>query len=186
MKKSLFVILLFGFVFQALGADIIETKSKKKYNGKIVKTVDDKVVIKTDEGNVIGIPKASLARVRRGKEVFDFVTGERYYLEVRRPFLPFLVLSAASGAYSVVKFQDFRKGRDAAEKYKKEHAGEDYQYLDDKYKKDRAWGYVLAVCSAGTFIMAIQPMEVKVPIGKIKVSLSPAMSPSGIGLAMRF
>lgn len=182
MKKIFFVFLLSGITFQALGADLIETKNHKKYNGKIIKTVDNKVVIKTEEGNMIGIPRSSLSKVTRGKEVFDFEKGERYYLEVRRPFLPFMVLSVACGAYSVVKFQDYKRNHDKYEKEKKATGAGDVSNLNDNSKKDLSAGVVLAVCSVGTFIMAIKPMEVKVPVGKIKIS----MAPNGMELALNF
>jgi hypothetical protein len=184
MKKIIVLVVLSTFAATVFGADVIETKNNKKYNGKIVKTVDDKVVIQTDEGPMIGIPRANLARVKRGKEVFDFTTGERYYLEVKRPFLPFLVLSAASGTYSVMKFQDAKKKQDEAEKYKTAaNPGGDEQYLKES-KKDQAWGIVLAVCSAGTFIMSIKPMEVRIPIANKKVSIKP--SETGVGVAVNF
>lgn len=179
MKKlfSALAVLLMGVQFAA--ADVIETKNGKTYNGAIVKTVDGKVVIRTDEGNMIGIPRTSLARVRRGKEVFDFETGERYYYEVRRPFLPFTVLSVACGAYSVIQFQEYSKLK---KKYNDQKEDPDVQNLRDNSGQHLTAGIVLAVCGAGSFIMAIKPMEVKVPVGKIKVG----MSPTGVRLALNF
>lgn len=180
MKKlcAALAVLLMGVQFAA--ADVIETKNGRTYNGAIVKTVDDKVVIRTNEGSMIGIPRASLARVRRGKEVFDFVTGERYYYEVRRPFLPFTVLSVACGAYSVVQYQEYKKEKDRIKELEKDAEGA--QSLDDKSGQHLTASIVLAVCGAGSFIMAIKPMEVKVPVGKIKVG----MSPTGVRLALNF
>lgn len=179
MKKlgAALAALLMGVQFAA--ADVIETKNGRTYNGAIVKTVDGKVVIRTDEGNMIGIPRTSLARVRRGKEVFDFETGERYYYEVRRPFLPFTVLSVACGAYSVIQFQEYNKEKDRIRKLEQENEATS---LDDKSGQHMTAGIVLAVCGAGSFIMAIKPMEVKVPVGKIKIG----MSPTGVRLALNF
>ncbi len=179
MKKlcAALAVLLMGVQFAA--ADVIKTKNGRTYNGTIVKTVDGKVVIRTDEGNMIGIPRTSLASVRRGKEVFDFETGERYYYEVRRPFLPFTVLSVACGAYSVIQFQEYKKEKDRIEKLERENEATS---LSDKSGQHMTAGIVLAVCSAGSFIMAIKPMEVKVPVGKIKVG----MSPTGVRLALSF
>ncbi|MDM7925305.1 MAG: hypothetical protein QUS35_04730 [bacterium] len=179
MKKlgAALAALLMGVQFAA--ADVIETKNGRTYNGTIVKTVDGKVVIRTDEGNMIGIPRTSLARVRRGKEVFDFETGERYYYEVRRPFLPFTVLSVACGAYSIIQFQEYNKEKDRIRKLEQENEATS---LDDKSGQHMTAGIVLAVCGAGSFIMAVKPMEVKVPVGKIKVG----MSPTGVRLALNF
>jgi hypothetical protein len=180
MKRVLYVLILLGFTSQLTAADIIETKTNRKYNGKIVKIVEDKIVIKTDEGNMVGIPRSSLARITRGKEIFDFVSGERYYLEVRRPFLPFMVVSAACGAYSVVKYQDYKRSHDRYEKERQE-AGADAN-LRDTSKKDLGTSVILGVCCAGTLIMALKPMEVKVPIGKIKLG----MAPNGMRLSLNF
>jgi hypothetical protein len=180
MKKVFCFFLLFAIGAQIAAADVIETKNGRTYNGKIIKTVDGKVVIQTDEGSMIGIPRTSLARVRRGKEVFDFVTGERYYYEVRRPFLPFTVLSVACGAYSVIQFQEYRKEKKNYDDQKKEQP--DVQNLQDKSGQHMTAGIVLAICSTGTFLMAVKPMEVKVPVGKIKIG----MAPNGVRLALNF
>jgi len=182
MKRLMYVLILLGVTSYSAGADLIETKNNRKYNGKIVKTVEDKIVIKTDEGNMIGIPRSSLARVTRGREVFDFVTGERYYLEVRRPFLPFMVVSAACGAYSVMKYQDYQRNHDRYEKEKLEADASGTVNLEDTSKKDLGTSVILAVCSVGTFVMALKPMEVKVPIGKIKLG----MAPNGMRLSLNF
>jgi hypothetical protein len=182
MKRLIYVLVLLGFTSQLAAADVIETKTNRKYNGKIVKIVDDKIVIKTEEGNMVGIPKSSLARIQRGREVFDFVSGERYYLEVRRPFLPFMVVSAACGAYSVVKYQDYQRSHARYEKEKQEADAADAVNIQDTSKKDLSTSVILAVCSAGTFIMALKPMEVKVPIGKIKIG----MAPNGVRLSLNF
>jgi hypothetical protein len=184
MKKIVSMFLLMGFASQICGADLIETKNDKKYQGKIVKTVDGKVVIKTTEGNMIGIPRSNLSKITRGKEVFDFVNGERYYLEIRRPFLPFSVVSVAMGAYSVIKFQDYQKKHADYEKHKNDDGAQGAINLTDTSKKDLGTGLVLAVCSVGTFIMAMRPMEVKVPIGKISLSMN--TNGAGVGLAVNF
>jgi len=182
MKRVFYVLILLGFTSQLTAADVIETKTNRKYNGKIVKIVEDKIVIKTDEGNMVGIPRSSLARITRGKEIFDFVSGERYYLEVRRPFLPFMVVSAACGAYSVVKYQDYQRIHSRYEKEKQEAGAGGTVNLKDTSKKDLSTSVVLAVCSAGTFIMALKPMEVKIPIGRIKLG----MAPTGMRLSLNF
>jgi len=180
MKRLMYVLILLGVTSYSAGADLIETRNNRKYNGKLVKIVEDKVVIKTDEGNMVGIPRSSLARITRGKEVFDFVSGERYYLEVRRPFLPFMAVSAACGAYSVIKYQDYQRNHDRYEKERRE-AGADSN-LKDTSKKDLGTSVILAVCTAGTLVMALKPMEVKVPIGKIKLG----MAPNGMRLSLNF
>jgi len=182
MKRVIYVLILLGFTSQLTAADVIETKTNRKYNGKIVKIVEDKIVIKTDEGNMVGIPRSSLARITRGKEIFDFVSGERYYLEVRRPFLPFMVVSVACGAYSVVKYQEYQQNHARYEKEKQAAHATDTTNLSDNSKKDLSTSVILAVCSAGTFIMALKPMEVKVPIGKIKLG----MAPNGMRLSLNF
>jgi hypothetical protein len=179
MKKVFSIFLLLAVGAQIAAADVIETKNGRSYNGKIIKTVDGKVVIRTDEGSMIGIPRTNLARVRRGKEVFDFVTGERYYYEVRRPFLPFTVLGVACGAYSVIQFEEYKKEKDRAKDREAEALAND---MTDKSSQHMTAGIVLAVCSAGSLLMAVKPMEVKVPVGKIKIGLAP----TGVRLALNF
>ena len=57
-----------------------------------------------------------MARINRDNQILDFITGERYYLEVRRPYLPFAVLSIATGAYAVNRFQEYDRLHKKAEK----------------------------------------------------------------------
>jgi hypothetical protein len=86
------------------------------------------------------------------------------------------VLSVACGAYSVVKYQEYQRNK------RDNPPGPTGETNLNASKKALNTSIILAVCGAGTLFMALQPMEVKVPIGKIKLSMSPA----GASLALNF
>ncbi len=107
-----------------------------------------------------------------------------YYLEVRRPFLPFVVLGIATGAYALGKYREYQDKKTQAEQAIDDlpGQGQDYTYLDDQSKKALAWSIVSGLFSVGSFYVALRPLEVKVPIGKINLSTTS----SGISIALHF
>lgn len=174
MKKWIVFFFVLCLVPQLFGQDTIVTKKNKKFQGRVVERSPDGFVIRTTDGNRIVIPTDNILKIVRGNTVYDFEERVKYYLEVRRPFLPFIVLGIASGAYGIKKYQDYsdnrRKANDAL-------AGggipADYQYLNDQSKRDMAWCIVSGLFSAGSFYVAFKPMEVKVPIGPINIGFHP-------------
>jgi len=162
----------------AFAADTIVTKKNRKYHGKVIKIIDKGFVVRTVEGSIIVIPKENISKIFRGNKVLDLEEGMSYYLEVRRPFLPFIVLSIATGAYAVKKFQDYQNER---ERVKNSTLG-DLVDTSDKSKTHLAWCIASGLFSLGSFYVAIRPMEVKVPIGRINVSTTS----NGITVALHF
>lgn len=159
-------IIVFFFAFSLYAADIIVTKSGTKYRGKVIKIIEKGFVVRTVEGSVHVIPKTNLSRIYRGNKVLDFEENMSYYLEIRRPFLPFIVLGIASGIYSIKNFQDYRKHRDQYDKIQDESKSE---YLK-KSNKELAFGIVSGLFAFGSVYIALRPMEVKVPIGRISLN----------------
>ena len=164
------------------GQDIIKTKSNQKYVGKIVKVSkkNRSFVIKTDMGNMVAVKFSDVLTVQRGNKIIDLQAGESYYLEVRRPYLPFSILGVASGVYSVSQFQEYQKRKD---KFNTATEGGE-QNLKDDSGEALALGIVSGLVSLGSFYVAIQPLEVKVPIGKVRVSGSPMGN--GVMLSLQF
>jgi hypothetical protein len=178
MKKAMCLILLFLFMPMVLKADRIILKNKKIINGKVVKIVEKGFVVKTVEGSVIVIPQNTIAQIHRGNKIIDFETGMSYRIDTRRPFLPFFVLGVASGAYSVKRFGDYQ---DIHKKYGSVPGDSETKNTNDS-KKAMAEGIVSGLLSAGSFFVALRPVEVRVPIGKIKISAVP----NGVQLTLHF
>jgi hypothetical protein len=178
MRKISVLIVFLWFVPLVFGTDLIILKNGHEYKGQVTKIVDNKFVVKTLEGNVIGIPKANVAKIIRDNKVLDFVAGESYYLETKRPFLPFIVLGVATGAYSVKKFQDYQDHR----KESNDETLPGYQNMKDQSKKDLAECIVSGLFCAGSVYVAFKPIEVKIPIGKLNISAVP----NGVMLALHF
>jgi hypothetical protein len=181
MRKIICCFLILGFAGWVLAEDTIVTKTNRKYRGTVIDRNDKGFVMRTVEGHMVVIPTDRISQIKRNNLVYDLETKTKYYLEKRHPFLPFIVLSVAAGVYSIHKYQDYVKHRDDAEIAKQE-AGGNYTYLEDQSKKDLAWCIVSGLFSAGSFYIALRPMEVKVPMGKIRVSASA----SGIQIALHF
>jgi hypothetical protein len=183
MKKWCVILCFLLIGSQVLGQDTIVTKKKKKFQGRVVERTQDGLVMRTIDGNRLVIPTNNISKIIRGNTVYDFEERVKYYLEVRRPFLPFVVLGIASGAYGIKKYQDYSNNR---QKRQDALAGgglpQDYQYLDDQSKRDLAWCIVSGLFSVGSFYVAFKPMEVKVPIGPIKIGFHPR----GVTLALKF
>jgi len=183
MRKVVVVILLFCLIPQLLRADIIVTKDKNRYSGKVVKILPKDFAVKLDDGTVIIIPKNKVSQIIRNNIILDLDQGIRYFVEVRRPFLPFLILGTATGIYAFKKFKDYKDNKEQADQLA-EQAGmeEGYQNLNDQSKRDLAYGIVSAIFSVGSYYIALKPMEVRVPMGKINLSANPR----GVSLALHF
>lgn len=178
MRKWITMINLLVMVVPLIGADLIVTKTGSKYQGKVIKIIEKGFVVRTVEGTVHVIPKSNLSKIYRGNKVLDFEENMSYYLEVRRPFLPFIVLGLATGAFSVKNFQDYRKHRDQYDQIQDESKSD---YLK-KSNKELAYGIVSGLFSVGSFYIALRPMEVKVPIGRISLQTLD----QGIQLSLHF
>ena len=182
MKKWIFIVMIYCVVSQLYGQDTIVTRNKKKFQGRVVERSTDGLVVQTTDGTRIVIPTDNILRIIRGNTVYDFEESYKYYLEVRRPFLPFIVLGIASGVYGIQKYQDYANNRRKADEAQ-EGGGvpSDYQYLKAS-RQDLAWCIVAGLFCAGSFYVAFKPMEVKVPIGPINVGFHPR----GVTLAISF
>ena len=97
-----------------------------------------------------------------------------YYIEVKRPFLPLAILGIGAGIYAVKEFQDYQENQ-----RKTNETG--VQDLSSS-KNALALGIASTLISLGSFYIALRPLEIKVPIGKIKMSVMPG----GVRLAMNF
>ena len=179
MKRAICILLLFCMVPSVFATDIIVTKAKKKYHGKVIKITDNGgYVVRVTDGTVIVLPKTSISKIIRDNTILDFEAGMRYYLEVRRPFLPFAVLGVATGIYSINKFQDYSEHKKLADEQEDEA---DADWLQES-KKDLAWGIVSGLFCIGSFFIALRPLEVKVPMGRINLSTTS----KGVILAFHF
>ena len=183
MRRVAVVILMLCMIPQLLKADIIVTKDNNRYTGKVVKILPKDFAVKLNDGTVIIIPKNKVSQIIRNNIVLDLDQGIRYFVEKRRPFLPFLILGTATGIYSFKKFKDYKDHKKQADDLAAQ-AGmqEGYQNLNDQSKRDLAYGIVSAIFSVGSYYISLKPMEVKVPMGKINLSASPR----GINLALHF
>jgi len=178
MRRITIYLLCLLFVPQLFAADTIVTKKNRKYYGKVIKIIGKGFVVKTIDGNVVVIPQSHISKIFRGNKVLDFESKMSYYREIRHPFLPFMVLSVATGVYSVKRFHDYKEHRRQAD----ENTIPGYTNLSDQSKRDLAWSIVSALFSAGSFFVALRPMEVKIPIGRINLSTTH----NGFILALHF
>lgn len=181
--KRLILILFLVFVSETFGADLIITKENRKFKGKVVKVADGKFIVRTTSGSTLAIPRSHVAKIYRGNRLLDFEEGMSYLVEKRHPYLPFIVLSVASGAYSVNRYQEYKRRKDAYNEYRD---SPDYdpelQNVSDDSGKALAESIIFGLFSAGSFYFAVKPMEVRVPIGKIQVSAAPG----GVRLSLNF
>jgi len=182
MKKMVYAILLIAFVPNSFALDLIILKNGQQYRGQVTKIVEKGFVIKTNEGNVVVIPKTNISKIFRDNKVLDFEAGESYYLEKKRPFLPFIVLSVATGAYAVNKYKDYQDNSKKSKKETVDTGQSDLQNFKDQSKKDLAWSIGSGLFCLGSLYVAFKPIEVKVPIGKINLSALP----NGVMLSLQF
>ena len=184
MKKFVFIFLLLCAASQLLGSDTIVTKQNKKYQGKVIKVTEKGFVVRTLDGTVVVLPKASVSKIHRGNIVLDLIKGERYRIETKRPFLPFIVLGVATGIYAVHEFQNFQDhARLAKDKlFNVDSNDPTYTYLHDKSKKSLAYSIISGLFSVGSFYISLKPLEVKVPLGRINLGATP----QSVTLALHF
>ena len=184
MKKCIATILLISFITQPVMADVIITNQNRKFEGEVLKRVKSKLVVRTKEGSAVMIPVEHVSKIYRGNKVIDFQTKESYYIEKRRPFLPFMVLGAVSAAYSVNRFQEYNRLHSAANVELNQLGANPGEKTSNDTTKPMALGIVAGLFSAGCFYIAMRPMELKVPIGKLKVGMN--AQGQGVQLALNF
>ncbi|MBN2415011.1 hypothetical protein JXO52_04180 [bacterium] len=179
--QRLLMILFFSLLLAGTGfaTDIIVTKTGARIEGKVLKRTDDQWAFRRLDGSITIFKTADISQFIRGKYIYDFEKKIQFIVEKRRPFLPFLVLSAGTGYYAVQKFQDYRKHRDEAEA---DNLGPDYQNLQDESKKDMAFGIISGLFCAGSIYIALRPVEVKTALSTFKLSATP----SRLNLAIEF
>lgn len=186
MKRSVFFVFLIALFAQNLKADTIVTRQHRKFEGRIVTVADDKFILKTTDGRTLAIPKSHVACIYRGNKLLDFEEGMSYIVEKRHPYLPFIVLSAASGAYSVNRYQEYKRRKNSYNESLSEAqaagAQDDLQNISDNSGTALAESIIFGLFSAGSLYFAVKPLEVRVPIGKIQVGAVPA----GVRLSLNF
>jgi hypothetical protein len=184
MRKIIIMGLFLFFVPYLFGADTIVTKQNKKYHGKVIKITEQGFVIRTVDGTVIVLPKTSVTKIVRDDLVLDLEKGERYRVESKRPFLPFVILGVATGAYAVREFQNYqdhsRRAQDKLDEL--DSSDPDYTYLLDQSKRSLAYSIVSGLFCIGSFYVALRPLEVRVPLGRINLGATP----QGVTLALHF
>ncbi len=111
MKKTATILLLLCLTPHAFAADTIVTKKNQKYHGKVIDRNTKGFVIQTVEGSLVVIPQENISKIIRDNKIYDLEQRISYYLEVRRPFLPFIVMSIVTGAYCVKSFQSYNYER---------------------------------------------------------------------------
>lgn len=170
MRKWCCIVLILCLFIPSIHADIIITKQNRKYNGKVIRVTEKGFVVRTSDGSVIVLPKNSVSKIFRGNKVLDLENRMSYYVEIRHPYLPFAVLGIATGVYAVSRYQDYRDHKEQADRALQDAGATDHQYLADKSKSDLAWSIISGLFSIGSFYVALRPMEVKIPIGRINLS----------------
>jgi len=181
MKRFFFILLLLSAPFLS-ASDIVETRQNQEYKGKILKRADKGLVIRTDEGSAMVIPLENIARIWRGNKLLDFTTGQSYFVEKRHPYLPFSILGIACAAYSVNRFQEYSRGQKRADDENQQAGVTPGTQNTRASSKALAAGIVSGLLSAGSFYVALRPLEVRVPTGKISISAAP----SGVNVSLRF
>ena len=167
----------------ALAMDTIVTKKNHKHVGTVIQRNETGYVLRTPDGSLVVVPIQDISKIIRDNKVYDFDKKMGYYLEKRRPFLPFVILGVGAGMYAYKKFSDYANNKRRADNALEEYGDPDQstQYLDAS-KQDMAWGIASSVLSVGSFFIAFKPLQVTVPIGPIHIGMGPAQ----VGLAMQF
>ena len=181
MKRMFCILIACLCVSQVMAQDIITKKNGTKIRGKVVKNANQAFAVRTLEGNLVVVQQADIATIQRGHMLLDLERQIKFRVEKKRPFLPFLILSGASVAYSVHQFNEYKKNKDAADEVILQ---DDYIYLKDKSKRNLAMCIVSGFVGMGTAYIALKPVEVKTPLGPFKLSLG--VVPGKVQLAMRF
>jgi hypothetical protein len=182
MRKLIIIVLLISFAGAVMAKDTLVTLQGKKYHGTVIDRRGGNWVIRTEDGSVVEIPESITAKIIRGNIVYDIQLGQKYYLEVRRPFLPFIVLGVAAGAYGYKRFNDYADLHKSAEAELQDQ-GQDVTNTKDQ-KTALAEGIASLLVCAGSFYIALRPLKVKVDMGTIELSLQ-APRP-GVMLSLKF
>lgn len=178
IRKWICVGLALCLPVQALAVDRVITRQKREYRGTFLNRTREGLVLRTVEGTLVVIPQSEISKIyREDKSIWDFETGTRYYLKKSLPFLPFTLLGAASGAYAVHQFNNYRDERERVK-----DTPDDVNNITDRSMTHLALCIVSGIFSAGSFYIAFRPMEVKIPLGRINLSADHR----GINLALRF
>jgi hypothetical protein len=174
VMKAVAMIVTMGLCANALALDTIITKQNKKYQGKVVKNTAKGFVIQTTDGSMIILPKQDVTQIYRDNKLLDFEAGMSYYIDVKHPFLPLGILGIGAGIYAVNRFQAYQENQ-------RETSATGEQNLSSS-KTALALGIASTIVSLGSFYVALRPLEMKVPIGKIKMSVMPG----SVRLALNF
>ena len=178
MRKIYFILLTCCLWSQLSAVDRIITKNNRSYRGKVVNRVDDKFVIKTVEGDEIRLPVDEVSEIQRGDVILDFNTYMRYRIEKQRPLLPLAILGIATGVYAINQYGVYQ---DKKTEYDQKRLDANAEPLENPGKY-LAYSIASALVSAGSFYFALKPVEVRVPVGQLKLGATR----QGITLALCF
>ncbi|HDQ45580.1 MAG TPA: hypothetical protein ENN17_08810 [bacterium] len=168
MRKLLVLLFIFIFCGTLISEDRIVTKARQEYRGRVVRVVKENYVIRLTNGSLIALPQSQISRIYRGNRLLDFEEGMSYIIQKKYPYLPFGVLTIASGAYAVNRYQEYERRK---ERFKEADTGE--QDLRDNSGNALAESVIFGVVSLGALYVAFRPLEIKVPVGKINLSAVP-------------
>ncbi len=166
MKWKLYFLIISILGIQSVFGDTIVTTDKKKYEGKIVKRSEKSYVVRTTDNQMVIVPRNNLWRIYQGEDVIDFKEKMRYKVKVGRPYMPLSILGVAAGIYSVTEFNRYSKNK---KKYEAQEEENQADYLG-KSNQALATGIASAIISVGSFYIALKPVEMKIPVGRIQVS----------------
>jgi len=184
MKKLAVLVLVFCMAGALAAKDTIVTRQNKKYYGVVIDRKGGHFVIRITDGSIVEIPEENVSKITRDNVVYDLEAGLKYYLEVKRPFLPFVVLGVAAGAYAVKRFNDYADLHREAEEELAQGGAVGAVINTRDQKQAIAEGIVSTLFSVGSFYIAVRPMKVKVGMGTIELSMQ-APRP-GVMLSLRF
>lgn len=170
MRRVSVLMIILLLVPQLFALDVVVTKNHQKYYGKVVGRKGNGFLLRTREGSVVVIPNSNILNITQGNKLYDFETGMKYHVETKRPFLPLAVLGIASGVASVDQFKKYQNEKKKEDAWKKEHKENNDNIQPGK---PLAISVVTGLLSIGSFYVAVRPLEVKVPLGKIQISAAP-------------
>ena len=187
MKRMLCILIACLCVSQAWAQDLITKKDGVKIKGRVVKSANQAYAVRTVEGNLVVVKMDDIATIKRGNMLLDLEHQIKFRVEKQRPFLPFLILTGASTAYSVYQFNEYKKNKKAADDALAgltDTTEDEYINLKDKSKRNLAMCIASGFVGVGTAYIALKPVEVRTPLGPLKLSLG--VQGSQVQLAVRF
>jgi len=177
------LILLAVFFVNGFCADVIVLKTGVRIEGKVIKRTRDKWAFRRVDGSLTILETKQIAEYIQGNKIYDIQKKVYFVVEKRRPYLPFLILSAGTGYYAVKKFQDYKVSKKKAADDKIEaELSPDYTNIKDNSGKDLAYGIVSGIFCVGSFYFALKPVEVKTAMGSFRLTMTPAR----VNLALSF